>query len=195
MTRRTYRSKLELFRDLLVAVRYSSKKTRIMGLANLNPATFRKHMALARAQGLVVVSGTDYCLTERADEVLFALQQLVVKGRELDDGVRFFERSALHRSSDHSAEGAILRHISRFAWGEFQRVGDGGSHSFSRAGGRVTSAAGTRDVPHDPLEILSSLPRARESMTAASRPGRRFPSRSALSEGDPASRDAARARS
>ena len=44
-----YRSKVEILRDFLVAIQESGKKTRIIGLANLNPSSFRPYLRFCLA--------------------------------------------------------------------------------------------------------------------------------------------------
>jgi predicted transcriptional regulator len=154
-TRRSYRSKLELFRDLLVATRYASKRTRIIGLANLNPETFHKHMALAGTLGLVAVDGSDYRLTERAEPVLVALQDVLARSQEIDGAVQALERSILPQGEELAAEVSVRHHISRIAWVEIQRLDRAGAASFPRSGGPVSrgSAPPSRDL----LDVLSAL--------------------------------------
>jgi predicted transcriptional regulator len=167
LPRRTYRSKLEVFRDVLVATRQASRKTRIIGLANLNPTSFQRHMALARAHGFVLVDDGDYRLTDKADRFLAALDEVMAKSLQLDEAVRSLEQSALAASPDQRRDGVVLRYISRLAWSEVQRPGNGSMPSFSRAGGVSANPNGSPDRTRDLSEILSSLPRMPQSNLAA----------------------------
>ena len=163
---RAYRTKVEVFRDVLVATRLSSKKTRIMGLANLNPATFRRHMAVARSQGLVTVIAGEYLLTEKANRALQALDDLVARSRELDDVVRFLEQNALPPSASQWPAGEVLRRISSTAWSDAQR-GDGAlSSAFSRSGASTSLAGIVPDPLRVPLDHSREPPEARGSRTA-----------------------------
>ncbi len=195
MARQRYRSKLEVLRDLLVATRHASKKTRIMGLGNFNPATFRKHMGFAVDQGLVVANNGDYRLTNRADQVLAALQELMAKSTELDITIQFLERSGLPPGAKQWSEGAVLRQVSRLAWSEGTRVGSGTPSSFARSGAISSAPTGlpkTNGADSDPPSILNlSDP---PSMAVARR-GRRADPPSVLPERESPSRDRLRSHS
>jgi predicted transcriptional regulator len=176
---RAYRTKVEVFRDVLAAVRLSSKKTRIIGLANLNPATFRRHMTVARSHGLVTVIGGDYLLTDKANRVLDALDQLVAKSRELDDVVQLLERNALPTNGEPWTSGAVLRNISRMAWNDVQRTGEEYSTPFARSGGSTALSGKALDSMRAPIELLRA-PAAMKESRAPAPPSRRASSSTAL---------------
>lgn len=195
MSPRPYRSKLEVFRDVLLATRYASKKTRIIGLANLNPTTFQRHMALARAHGLIIQDDGDYRLTEKADQVLTALQELVVKSRELDDGVQSFGRSALSSSAGRRTDGVVLRYVSRLAWAEIRRSDTELPPSFARSAGISANPGGTPDSPRDILEILSALHMVHQPSSVILPPEPRFAVPMTSADGKTSSRNGVRTRS
>jgi len=178
---RAYRTKVEVFRDVLAAVRLSSKKTRIIGLANLNPATFRRHMTLARSQGLVSVIGGDYLLTDKASQVLDALDQLVTKSRELDDVVQLLERNALPTHSESWTSGAVLRHISRMAWSDVQRSAGDTPTSFARSGGSTDLSGTVLNSIRNPVDLVRDPSESRRARATA-RSTRRAPPSFALEE-------------
>ena len=111
-----YRSKLELFQEMLEATRHASRKTRIIGLANLNPRTFQKYMDFASSHGLTVEKNGTYRLTDRADRALAVLRQVAVKSTELDATILQLKRGTWLGRIDGWTEGDALRQISRIAW-------------------------------------------------------------------------------
>jgi predicted transcriptional regulator len=171
LPRARYRSKLEVFRDLLVATRHAPKKTRIIGLANLNPSTFQKHMAIARSGGLVTVTNGEYNLTEKADRVLAALQELMAKSNELDITIQFLERNGLPPATNRWTDGAVLRQVSRAAWSEAESLSHSPGSALARSGGIGASASGSPDRKRDIEEILSALATGRRSPLPSSRSG------------------------
>lgn len=170
LPRQRYRSKLEVFRDLLVATRHASRKTRIIGLANLNRSTFQKHMAIARAGGLVTLAESEYRLTEKADRVLAALQELMAKSNELDLTIQFLERSGLPPATKRWTEGAVLRQLSRVAWSEADVSSRSTGLAFARSGGISATPSGVSSRKHDIEEILSPPPTSRGSSLPAAIP-------------------------
>lgn len=139
MAQARYRSKLEVLRDLLAATRHASRKTRIIGLANLNPATFQKYIGFARAQGLVEETDGNYRLTDRAERALGVLQELMAKSNELDSAVQLLERSTYLGPIAGWNDGDALRQISRMAWGEVQVGEKSGRASLNRARGSASA--------------------------------------------------------
>lgn len=189
MARQRYRSKLEVFRDVLVATRHASKKTRIMGLANLNPTTFHKHMDFAIDQGLIVINGGEYHLTDKADRVLAALQELMAKSNELDRAIQSLERSAVPKNRNQWSEGAVLRNVSRIAWGEVHQSGSVGPSAFSKSGGLSRAPGGAHREPRTITEILSAIPLASPPTLTSSRPVRRGGPASTRPDREPSSQD------
>jgi predicted transcriptional regulator len=175
MTGGRYRSKLEVFRDLLVAARHASKKTRIIGLANLNPSTFKKHMATARAGGLVTVTDGEYRLTVKADRVLAALQQLMAKSTELDLTLQFLEQSGLPSAGHPWKEGTVLRQVSRVAWGDGASSSHPSPASLSRSGGFAPSTPRRRSGKREIDEILVGLIPESQSPSVLQPSDRRLP--------------------
>jgi predicted transcriptional regulator len=157
LSARTYRSKLELFRDVLVATRYASKRTRIIGLANLNPGTFQKHMSLASAHGLVRVEGGDFRLTERAEPVLVAVQDLLTRSHAIDGAVKVLDQSLHSPGEGLRADGSVLHHVSRIAWAEIQRLDKPGPVAYQKSGGLRVASPGSSAGPMDLLDVLAAM--------------------------------------
>ncbi len=85
---RTYRTRLEVLHDFLDASRRASRKTRIIGLANLNPAYFDSYARFCVEQHLLEVTRDGYRTTELAEQVLAAIRQVLSKTAELDGAIR-----------------------------------------------------------------------------------------------------------
>lgn len=119
-----YRSKVEILRDFLSAVRESDKKTRIISLANLNPASFQPYLDFCLAHELVEVTSVGYRLTPRADGVLEAIQRLIARTADVDAALLALHRG-LNQSSAVQAPQRALRYVSILAWNELVRSASG----------------------------------------------------------------------
>jgi predicted transcriptional regulator len=85
---RTYRTRLEVLHDFLDASRRTTRKTRVIGLANLNPAYYDSYARFCRDHRLLETTDDGYRTTELADQVLVAIRQILSKTSELDTAVR-----------------------------------------------------------------------------------------------------------
>jgi predicted transcriptional regulator len=85
---RTYRTRLEVLHDFLDASRRATRKTRVIGLANLNPAYYESYARFCRDHRLLETTDGGYRTTELADQVLIAIRQILSKTTELDTAVR-----------------------------------------------------------------------------------------------------------
>jgi predicted transcriptional regulator len=85
---RTYRTRLEVLHDFLDASRRASHKTRIIGLANLNPGYFDRYAQFCLEHHLLEHSTEGYRPTDRGAEVLVAIRRVLSKTAELDDAMR-----------------------------------------------------------------------------------------------------------
>jgi predicted transcriptional regulator len=85
---RTYRTRLEVLHDFLDASRRASHKTRIIGLANLNPGYFDRYAQFCLDHRLLELSTEGYRPTDRGAEVLVAIRRVLSKTAELDDAMR-----------------------------------------------------------------------------------------------------------
>jgi predicted transcriptional regulator len=77
-----------VLRDLLSAARREGRKTRIIGIANLNHSSFRKYARIAEARGLLVNNAAGYGTTPLAEEWLRGVDEVLAKKNELDEAVR-----------------------------------------------------------------------------------------------------------
>jgi len=115
-----YRTKIEVLRDFLHATRQESKKTRIIGVANLNPSSFQKYLEACTRLDLVRESSEGYELTPRAEVVLDRIERLLEKSSEAEAAFqaldRFLRDSALSGDSPPA-----LRYVSRIAWNQVAR--------------------------------------------------------------------------
>jgi predicted transcriptional regulator len=84
VTARKYRTKLRVLRDVLLASRKGSKKTRIIGLANLNRASFDSYMSFCLKSGLLEQHDGRYETTPRAEEALGIIDVVLARASELD---------------------------------------------------------------------------------------------------------------
>jgi predicted transcriptional regulator len=120
-SQRRYRTKVEILRAFLEAARESPRKTRIIGVANLSPTTFRRYDRLARSLGLVEEVDGEYRLTSRAVPVIQSIDRLLARGRETDAALRGLRPNAHGNGGDPGATGPAMRYISRMAWEELNR--------------------------------------------------------------------------
>lgn len=88
MTRK-YRTRIEVLRDLLEASQKTGRKTRIIGLANLNPGYFETYARFCLDHRLLEFTTEGYRPTERTEPVLAAIRRVVSKSSELDDALQF----------------------------------------------------------------------------------------------------------
>lgn len=193
MAGRRYRSKVEVFRDLLVATRQSSKKTRIIGLANLNPSTFRRHMEVAVSQGLVSVVGGDYLLTERANRALEAFDAILTMSRDLDNVVQTLKRTALYPGAEHWVAGQALRHISPKDWNGERAAGAVPPATFDRSGATTSVTGKILALTQGRVALVEGLPGI-EAPPSSTRSNRRSAVRPTLVEPLPVERSAERTR-
>ena len=115
---RAYRSKLEVLRDFLRAAQAPAPKTRIIGAANLNPASFRRYLQLCTERSLITSVSGGYVTTPRATPVLEAIEGLMVQRGEVDRAFRLLERHAADGPSVLRSDGQPFRHVLREAWTE-----------------------------------------------------------------------------
>ncbi len=122
---RKYRTRLEVLRDFLEAIRETGKKTHIIGLANLNPTSFQPYLDFCLSLQLVQDTPEGYQLLPRADAVLEVIQRLLARSTEVDAALL-----DLHRGFNGSkppglpSKGAV-RYVSILAWNEVVRSAAG----------------------------------------------------------------------
>lgn len=103
--------------DFLGAVGQAPRKTRIVGLANLNPASFEKYLSFCLELRLVEARPDGYHLTPKAAAARSALEEIVTKSGEVDRAVGALQHALGHGRD--AGDGALtLRWVSRLAWTE-----------------------------------------------------------------------------
>jgi predicted transcriptional regulator len=113
---RRYRTKIEVLRDFLEAVRRTPRKTRVIGLANLNPVSFEKYLALSVALGLVDSASGGYQLTRRADVALESIQRFLDRSSALGTSLQDLHGAFRLAPVDGPGGDDAHRLISRLAW-------------------------------------------------------------------------------
>lgn len=149
-----YRTKPEVLNDFLDAVRRSPKKTRIVGLANLNPASFEKYLAFCQAFDLVETFPGGYHLTTKGVGALDALERLATKTSEIHRAVEDLQRILGTPSAVRGGE-LTLRWASRLAWDEIvlSKAAEGPGFAIARPSG---APAPLRTSDTDPWEDRDS---------------------------------------
>jgi len=112
-----YRSKIEVLRDFLEATREESKKTRIIGAANLNPASFQRYLDSCIRLDLVHATTSGYELTARAEVVLDRIDRLLEMSSEVDSALQSLNRF-LGESRAQGEAPSTPRFVSRVAWSQ-----------------------------------------------------------------------------
>jgi len=126
-----YRTKVEILRDLLDAASKARRKTRIIGLANLNQESFQRYAALAISAGLLREQDGHYVPTPRAKEWLRAVDSVLRKGSEVSSALaslsRLTRQSLRPLPSTPEETGEIARQLlGRLAWSELSILEDDG---------------------------------------------------------------------
>jgi hypothetical protein len=78
-----YRTKIEVLRDIVRAATSEKRKTRIIGMANLNQVSFQRYSALGVSLGLLEPSGSGLAATPAAEEWLGAVDTILSKSSEV----------------------------------------------------------------------------------------------------------------
>jgi predicted transcriptional regulator len=124
-TDRRYRSRIEILRDFLGAVRETGKKTHIIGLANLNPTSFQPYLDFCSTLHLVQDTPAGYRLTPRADAVLDVIERLLARSAEVDAALLDLHRGFNGSNLSRPASSGTLRYVSILAWNDIvQSVAD-----------------------------------------------------------------------
>ncbi len=150
---RAYRSKIEVLRDFLRAARDPAPKTRIIGAANLNPASFQRYLKICTEHDLIVSVSGGYVITGRASPVLEAIDALIGKRDDLDRAYRHLHHQALARHSPPTAV-SPFRHVLRDAWTEIVL-----QPAASRSGGFAVTSSGPLAPHRSHVEGVSTVRR------------------------------------
>lgn len=159
-----YRTKIEVLRDFLRATQQGSKKTRIIGLANLNPASFRKYRDSCLSLELIQSVPGGYALTARAEVVLDRIDRLLEMTSEMESAVAALERALGPPEGRPSFEDQPLRYVSRIAWEEAARA----EHPVAREA--VLPAEASRSAGRAEHDFKFWWERPFDSVSAASLP-------------------------
>ncbi len=87
MRPRRYRAKIEILRDVLAAAKREEKKTRIMGMANLNTTSIDRYLAYCVEHSLLLPQNGGFQLTARAEQTLEAINLVLSKGSQLNEAM------------------------------------------------------------------------------------------------------------
>jgi predicted transcriptional regulator len=90
MASRSYRSRVELFRDFLSAAMRERRKSRILRLANLNHISFSRYASYCVRNGFLVQRNGGYDLTGRAEGALTAVNLVLERASELHSALERF---------------------------------------------------------------------------------------------------------
>jgi len=125
MGSRKYRTKIEVLGDFLEATRQAPTKTRIIGLANLNPLSFQKYLGFCLALGLVEATPRGYRTTSRAGDVLEAIRRVQRESSEADSAIQELQKTFGDFSVKGPDRGEVLRYVSRIAWSQVPHASEG----------------------------------------------------------------------
>lgn len=115
---RSYRTNIEVLRDVLIAVRKPAPKTRIIGLANLNPHSLQEYLGFCTEHDLVGLTTGGYIVTRRGETVLDAIEVVLTKTTEFQWAVYRLKRTVTDHPVSEGVPGGALRHMARWAWKE-----------------------------------------------------------------------------
>ncbi len=117
-----YRTKIELLRDLVAAASREERKTRLIGIANLNRRSFDRYTSLAMSLGLVRETEVGFTATAIAGPWLASLEDVMSKSSELtqlmDEMVRAVRpaKGLTPRGAFSPPVQAFSRLLGRLAW-------------------------------------------------------------------------------
>lgn len=144
MRARSYRSKIEVLRDFLRAAQAPTAKTRIIGAANLNQASFRRYLRICTDLELIVRAEGGYMATDRAGPLLETIDDLLVRTSELERSLQGLEPNGTGGRGLHGSKTPVFRDFYRQAWHEVV-LQSGGSLSASRSGAIVLPSGGATE--------------------------------------------------
>ena len=115
---RSYRSKIEVLRDFLSAAREPVPKTRLIGMANLNPLSFQRYLRICTERGLIDSVSGAYVATPRAGPLLEAIDGLILKTSELELALEVLEGTTQTPGGRNGGNGRAVSPFLRQAWNE-----------------------------------------------------------------------------
>lgn len=93
-------------------------KTRLIGAANLNPASFRRYLAICLERDLIRAVDGGYVATGRAGPLLEVIDTMVLRAAELERSLQALERPAALPRGPDAGSGTALLGFYREAWKE-----------------------------------------------------------------------------
>ena len=171
---RSYRSKIEVLRDILRAAQAPAPKTRIIGAANLNPVSFGKYLRICTDHDLITSVAGGYVATPRASPLLQAIDGLILKAGELETAYLTLERSASSNQGPNGGPAKPFRQVLRHAWNGIALVAADPDHD--REAHRPESGRTSRTTVSHPGRRRSPLgksPAGSRSRRSGGRPVRR----------------------
>ncbi|MGP8078087.1 MAG: winged helix-turn-helix domain-containing protein [Thermoplasmata archaeon] len=134
-----YRTKIEVLRDLVRAASTEERKTRIIGMANLNQSSFYRYSSLAVDLGLVEPTGVGLSATPAGEEWLGVVNAILMKGSEVSEAIENLGRLTGTPGSGQ-ARGKppynAVQLLARLAWADLKAPSGGISGGRTRAPGR-----------------------------------------------------------
>ena len=111
-----YRNRIEILRDFLHATRVSGRRTRIIGLANLNPRSFDYYLRFSLAYGLVKYAPDGIRVTPRAELVLDSIQRVMSQSLQLESAVQQLHQELAGELTAGGMTGGSVRFVPRLLW-------------------------------------------------------------------------------
>jgi predicted transcriptional regulator len=138
---RIYRTRLEVLRDILGIAGEEANKSRIIRLANLNPASFDRYVAFCLENGLLELEDSHYHKTGVSGPAIEAINHVLTKAEELGFAIRDLEAMIGRENPEPAPEAPALRFASAAAWSDLTRSG-------ARRNGFPLDPAAPRWAPH-----------------------------------------------
>lgn len=84
---RTYRTRLQIIRDILLAARNGNNKTGIMRVANLNPAYHGRYILSLEESGYLKKYDSKYYTTPDGEKVLADIERIILLSKEFENAL------------------------------------------------------------------------------------------------------------
>lgn len=121
-----YRTKIEVLRDIVRAATNEERKTRIIGMANLNQVSFQRYSSLGVSLGLLQPTGSGLSATPAAEEWLGAVDTIISKSSEVAAAIDTLYRLTppIRNGGNGSARGKppydAVQLLARLAWADLR---------------------------------------------------------------------------
>jgi len=121
-----YRTKIEVLRDIVRAASTEERKTRIIGMANLNQGSFQRYASLGVSLGLLKPTGVGLSATPAAEEWLGAVETILSKSSEVAAAIESLGRITRipgeggRRSSRQKPAYDAVQLLGRLAWADLR---------------------------------------------------------------------------